>query len=275
MRAAAAVAVAVSALPFAYAAGVRPLVNDVDWPINGGPGNSRYSSLAEINRSNVRRLEVAWTYDSGDAFKGSEMQSNPIVVGGVLYATTPTLQVVALAADTGRELWTFDPGGGAGPRTRFRHRGVTVANDRVFVTCRNSLWALDRRTGQPIRSFGVDGRIDLREGLDQPVERMSVSASSPGVVFEDLFIIGSTVPETLPGSPGHIRAYDVNTGKLRWIFHTIPHPGELGYDTWPTDAYKSIGGANAWAGLTLDPQLGMVFAATGSASFDFYGVNRQ
>src|SRR5436190_2960612 len=229
MRAVAAV-FAVGALPLAYAAGVRPSRSDLDWPVSGGPGNSRYSPLADITRSNVRRLEVAWTYDSHDAFKGSEMQSNPIVVGGVLYATTPTLQVVALAADTGRELWKFDPGGGAGRETRFRHRGVMVANDRLFVTYRNFLWALDRSTGQPVRSFGADGRIDLREGLDQPAERMSVSASSPGIIFEDLLIMGSTVPETLPGSPGHIRAYDISTGKLRWIFHTIPHPGEIGDD---------------------------------------------
>src|SRR5205823_983511 len=143
MRAAAALAI-VSALPLAYVAGVREVINDVDWPTNGGPGNSRYSPLADITRSNVRRLEVAWTYDSHDAFKGSEMQSNPIVVGGVLYATTPTLQVVAIAADSGRELWKFDPGAGAGSRGRFRHRGVTVAGDRVFVTYRSYLWALDR-----------------------------------------------------------------------------------------------------------------------------------
>jgi len=270
MRAAA--LIALLTLPVVYGADVR---SDVEWPVNGGAGNARFSALAGITPANVRRLQVAWTYDSHDAFKGSEMQSNPIVVDGVLYATTPTLQVVALAADTGRELWKFDPGGGTAPRTRFRHRGVMVTKDRVFVTYRNFLWALERQTGRPVSSFGADGRIDLREGLDQPAERMSVSASSPGVIFEELLIIGSTVPETLPGSPGHIRAYDINTGRLRWVFHTIPHPGELGYDTWPTDAYKLIGGANAWAGVTLDPQLGMVFAATGSASFDFYGVNRH
>src|SRR6476646_11172672 len=116
-------------LPFAAAVGVKP---DALWPTNGGPGNIRYSTLAGITPRNVSNLKVAWTYDSHDAFKGSEMQSNPIVVDGVLYATTPTLRVVALAADTGRELWQFDPGGGTGPRTRFRHRGVMVANGRVF-----------------------------------------------------------------------------------------------------------------------------------------------
>jgi quinoprotein glucose dehydrogenase len=254
------------------AAGSQP---DVPWPVNGGPGGARYSPLAGITRNNVRRLQTAWTYDSHDAFKGSEMQSNPIVVNGVLYATTPTLKVVALAADSGRELWTFDPGADAPSHARFRHRGVTVSKDRVFVTYRNYLYALDIRTGRPIPSFGSAGRIDMREGLDWPAGKASISASSPGVVFGDLLIIGSTVPETLPGTPGHIRAFDVHTGKLRWIFHTIPHPGEFGYDGWPPDAYKLIGGANAWAGVTLDPGLGLVFAATGSASFDFYGANRR
>src|SRR6202021_1429829 len=130
------------------------------------------------------------------------------------------------------------------------------------------------QTGKPIPSFGTEGRIDLREGLDRPIERMSVSASSPGVIFEDMLIMGSTVPETLPGSPGFIRAFEAKSGKLRWGFRTIPRPGEFGYDTWSKGAYKISGGANAWAGLSVDARLGMVFAATGSASFDFYGANR-
>jgi quinoprotein glucose dehydrogenase len=248
---------------------------DVGWPMHGGVDNIRYSPLAQINRSNVTGLKVAWTYDSHDAFKGSEMQSNPVVVDGVLYATTPTLHVVALNAATGHELWNFDPGNGTGGRTRFRHRGVTVHEDRVFVTYRNFLYALDKRTGQPVATFGSSGRVDLREGLGMPPERASVSASTPGAIFEDLLILGSSVPETLPGTPGHIRAYDVHTGKLRWIFHTIPQPGEFAYDTWPPDAHKLIGGANAWAGVTVDSRNAIVFAATGSASFDFYGVNRH
>ncbi len=242
--------------------------------MNGGPDNIRHSPLTQITRENVGRLKVAWSYDAHDAFKDSEMQSNPIVVDGVLYATTPKLRVVALDALTGREIWTFDPAGGAAPQRRYRHRGVTVYQDRVFFTHRNLLWALDKKTGKPIPSFGSEGHIDMREGLDRPIEKMSVSASSPGVIFEDMLIIGSTVPETLPGSPGHIRAYDTKTGKMRWIFHTIPHPGEYGYETWPKDAYKISGGANAWAGLSVDLKLGMIFAATGSASFDFYGANR-
>ncbi len=246
-----------------------------DWPVNGGPGNARYSPLVQITRQNVRQLQVAWTYESGDHFTASEMQSNPVVVDGVLYVTTPTLQVVAVNAVTGRELWRYDPSGGTAARTRFRHRGVAVHADRVLVTWRNVLIALDKKTGQPIPSFGVDGRVDLRAGLGKPVESVSVSASTPGVVFEDLYILPASVPETLPGTPGHIRAFDWKTGQQRWIFHTIPQPGEFGYDTWPADAYKLAGGANAWAGVTLDPALGLVFAATGSASFDFYGTTRK
>ena len=248
---------------------------DVNWTINGGEGNSRFSPLTQIDKSNVRSLQVAWTYESGDHFTASEMQSNPIVIDGVLYATTPTMKVVAVNAATGAEIWRFDPSGGSTARTRFRHRGVAVHQDRVFVTYRNFLFALDKKTGQPLPSFGTNGRIDLREGLGKPIEGLSVSASTPGVVFEDLLILPSSVPETLPGTPGHIRAFDVKTGKQRWIFHTIPQPGEFGYDTWPKEAYQLSGGANAWAGVTVDQQLGMVFAATGSASFDFYGVTRH
>jgi len=248
--------------------------DDLGWPVNGGPDNIRYSPLKQITRENVGQLKMAWSYDSHDAFKDSEMQSNPIIVDGVLYATTPTLKVVALDAETGREVWSYDPAGGAAPQRRYRHRGVTVYKDRVFFTYRNFLYALDRKAGKLIPSFGTEGRIDLREGLDRPAEKMSVSASSPGVIFEDMLIMGSTVPETLPGSPGFIRAFDTKSGKLRWVFRTIPRPGEFGYETWSKDSYKISGGANAWAGLSIDAKLGIVFAATGSASFDFYGANR-
>ena len=192
----------------------------------------------------------------------------------MLYAETPALHVFALDAASGRLLWSFDPNGGRPPLSRFRHRGVVVTGDRVLFTYRNTLWALDRKTGRPIGTFGTGGAVDLRDGLDRPVAGVTVSASTPGVVFEDMLIIGSTVSETLPGSPGDIRAYDVKTGALRWSFHTIPHPGEPGYETWPRDAWKVNGGANAWAGVTVDQRRGIVFAATGSASFDFYGANR-
>ena len=248
----------------------------VNWPVYGGTSeNTRYSTLSQISPTNVRTLKIAWTYDTHDDSPGSEMQANPIVIDGVLYASSPKVRVFALDAATGRELWSFNPNLTNARGGRFRHRGVTVHNDRVFFTYRNWLWALDKQSGTPITTFGDSGRVDLRKGLDRPVEGVTVSASSPGVVFEDVFIIGSSVSESLPSSPGDIRAYDIRTGELRWTFHTIPRPGEFGYDTWPPEAYKISGGTNVWSGLTVDHELGMVFGATGSASFDFYGGNRH
>jgi quinoprotein glucose dehydrogenase len=248
----------------------------VDWPVYGGTtDNTHYSTLDQVTPANVQQLQVAWTYETHDEFAGSEMQSNPIVVDGVLYATTPKLRVVALDAATGKELWTFDPNLIDNRAGRYRHRGVTVFQDRVFVTQRNNLWALDKLTGKPIPTFGDSGRVDLRKGLDRPFASQSVSASTPGVIFDGMLLIGSTVSESLPSSPGDIRAYDAMTGEIRWIFHTIPRPGELGYETWPPDAYKVSGGANAWSGLTVDHKLGLVFGGTGSAAFDFYGANRH
>jgi quinoprotein glucose dehydrogenase len=246
-----------------------------DWPVYGGSeDHTHYTTLGQISPANVKQLKVAWTYDTKDSFTGSEMQANPIVIDGVMYATTPKLHVIALNAATGVPIWRFDPNNGAPPASRFRHRGVVVTGDRVIFNYRNRLYALNRKTGRPITTFGDSGWVDLRQGLGRPVEGLSVSASTPGVVFEDLLIIGSSVPEALPSAPGDIRAFDINTGKLRWSFHTIPHPGEPGYETWPPDAWKIAGGANAWAGVTIDTKRAMVFAATGSASYDFYGANR-
>ena len=248
----------------------------IDWPLYGGTtDNTHYSTLDQITPANVNQLKVAWTYETHDEFPGSEMQSNPVIIDGVLYATTPKLRVIALDAATGRELWTFDPNAIDPKPGRFRHRGVTVFRDRVFVTQRNNLWALDKTTGKPIPTFGDSGRVDLRKGFDRPYAAQSVSASTPGVIFEGMLLLGSSVSESLPSSPGDIRAFDAMTGEIKWTFHTIPRPGEYGYDTWPPDAYKVSGGTNAWAGLTVDHKLGYVYAGTGSAAFDFYGANRH
>lgn len=245
------------------------------WPAyGGGPAGTRYSALEQINRSNVQQLKVAWTYDTGDAFQGSEMQCNPIVIDGTLYGTTPKLHVIALDAGTGRLRWRFDPHSGRDPHTRFRNRGVTYAIGRIYVVAGHWLWALDARTGKPALGFGIEGRIDLREGLGRDPRELSVSATTPGVVYKDLLILGSLVAEDLPAAPGHIRAYDLRTGKMRWIFHTVPQPGEFGYETWPRDAWKYTGGVNNWTGMALDERRGIVFAPTGSAAFDFYGANR-
>jgi quinoprotein glucose dehydrogenase len=250
-----------------------------DWPVyGGGPENIRYSTLKQIDRGNVRNLKIAWTFDTGDAFKGSEMQCNPIIVEGVLYATTPKLRVVALDAATGKQIWAFDPNLGSTTTRKNRNRGVTYWRSgddrRIFVVERNYLYALDARSGERVPGFGDKGRIDLREGLGRPVDEVSITSTTPGVAYKDLLIMGSLVPEGLPSAPGDIRAYDARTGKIRWTFHTIPRPGEFGYQTWPKDAWTYTGGANSWPGMALDEKRGLVFAATGSASFDFYGANR-
>jgi quinoprotein glucose dehydrogenase len=253
-----------------------PAPRDADWPVyQGNHDHTHYTTLSQISPANVAQLQVAWTYDTGDAFEGSEMQSNPVIVDGVLYAMSPRQRAFALDAATGRELWTFDPTGGRFTGPRIRYRGVVVHNGRVYFNYRYRLFAIDARTGRPVPGWGNDsGWVDLRAGLDRPVAGLSVSASTPGVVYKDLLIIGTSVPEALPSAPGDVRAYDVNTGALRWSFHTIPRPGERGYDTWPPNAWRYAGGANAWSGVTVDQRRGMVFFATGSASFDFYGANR-
>lgn len=249
---------------------------NVDWPVyQGDHDHTHYTTLGQISPDNVAQLQVAWTYDTRDAFPGSEMQSNPVVLNGVLYAMSPKQRAFALDAATGREIWSFDPTGGEFTGPRIRYRGVVVHDGRMYFNYRHRLFALDATSGLPVPDWGNDsGWVDLRAGLGRPVEGLSVSASTPGAVYKDLLIIGTAVPEALPSAPGDVRAYDVKTGEIRWTFHTIPHPGEVGYDTWPPDAWKIAGGANAWSGVTVDQERGMVFFATGSASFDFYGANR-
>ncbi|MFP5204320.1 MAG: PQQ-binding-like beta-propeller repeat protein [Acidobacteriota bacterium] len=243
-----------------------------DWPVTGGQSaQDHYSSLAQINRGNVGRLRVAWRYDTGE--KGG-MEANPIVVGRVFYTLTPNGGAIALDAGTGRRIWRFDPGLGG----QFRARGVSYWSDgresRIFLPFRYFLYALDARTGRPVRSFGEGGRIDLRKGLREPYRQQSVALTSPGTVYKDLIIVGGQNPETHPAPPGDIRAFDARTGALRWTFHTIPRPGEFGYDTWPKDAWKDAGAANNWAGMTLDAQRGILYVPTGSAVADFYGGDR-
>ena len=250
-----------------------------EWPgYGGGPESMRYSSLTQINRDNVKRLQVAWTFDASDGTLGTELEVNPIVVHGVMYAPTASLNVVALNAATGELVWRFDPysgrhvrGGGG------RVRGVAYWGDgqdeRIFVGVQQFLYALDAKTGRPIGTFGRGGRIDMRDDL-RPGEKLMISLGTPGIVYKDLLILGSRTAESLPTPPGDVRAYDVRTGALRWTFHTVPRPGELGYETWPKDAWTYTGAANNWSGMSLDVQRGLVFVPTGSAADDYYGANR-
>ena len=246
--------------------------NSQDWALYGGTSeNNHYSSLKQINRNNVKQLSVAWTFDTEEE---GGLQTSPIVVDGVLYGLTPSQKVFALNAANGKLLWKFDSGiKGTQP-----DRGLSYWSDnhehRILAGVMNFVYALDAATGKPISTFGKDGRIDLREDLGRDPAAQSIYMTSPAVIYKDLMIVGGRESETLPASPGDVRAYDVRSGKLRWSFHTIPHPGEFGYDTWPKDAWKTSGAANNWAGMTVDTQRGIVYVPTGSAAFDFYGADR-
>lgn len=251
-----------------------------DWRVTGGePGNSRYSALDQINRGNVAQLRVAWTYHTGDLppNAAAEIQATPIVVDAVLYTTTPALAVIALRADSGTLLWRFDP---FANRERESHvnRGVVHwadGNDRrILYTSGRRLYALDARTGRPIPTFGDSGSVDLGAGLSRDVGDAYLVATSPGVIYNDLLVQGTRVGEGEGSALGDVRAYDVRTGAIRWTFQTIPHPGELGHDTWPADAWRTAGGANSWAGMAVDIKRGIVYVPTGSATPDFYGGDR-
>ena len=251
-----------------------------DWRVTGGdPGNSRYSALDQINSGNVAHLQVAWTYHTGDLPPNGhgEIQATPIVVDGVLYATTPKLAVLALRADNGTLLWRFDPFPNRSTQPHV-NRGVVYWADghdrRIFFSVERRLYALDARTGKPMRGFGDSGWVDLGEGLGRDVGGAYLVSTSPGVAYHDILIWGTRVGEDKGSAPGHVRAYDARTGRTRWTFHTIPLPGEFGYDTWPPDAFQTAGGANSWAGMSVDTTRGIVYIPTGSATPDFYGGER-
>lgn len=250
------------------------------WSVyRGDKSNTAYSSLDQINKENVHQLEVAWTYHTGDAEKGnrSAIQCNPIVVNGMMYITSPKLKLIALNPATGKEIWKFDPF--AGVESAGVNRGVTYweggSDKRIYFSASHFLYALSPDDGSLIKDFGVEGKVDLREGLGRDPTVLAVAASSPGIIYKDLIIQGTALGEGYDAAPGFIRAYDVKTGKIAWTFHTIPQPGEFGYDTWSENAYKEVGGANSWAGMSVDDKRGMVFIPTGSPAFDFYGGNRK
>jgi quinoprotein glucose dehydrogenase len=254
---------------------------DVDWPsYSADAAGTKYAALDQINASNVAQLQPVWVYRTDDMRErpATTIECNPLIIGGIMYLTTPGLKVIALEAATGEERWRFDPY--AGESAGGVNRGVTYWTDgeeqRIFYVAGSSLYALDAETGIPVDDFGVAGAVDLYEGLGRDVRHTWVTAATPGIIYKDLLILGSTLGEgPSPAAPGHIRAYDVRTGEMRWIFHTIPQPGEVGYETWPEDAWERIGGVNAWGGFTLDEARGWVFCGTGSATYDHWGGDRK
>ena len=260
--------------PFVFAGKKK----DVDWPeYLGGPERNHFSSLKQINTRNVSRLQKAWEYHTGDS--SGQMQCNPIIVNGMLYATTASLELFALDAATGLEKWRFRD-------TRERqwysqNRGVVYwengSDTRILFSAGNWLYAVDAQTGKPIISFGDGGRVNLKSGLGPKSEKKFVIAATPGTVFKNLIIMPLRMSEGNDAAPGYIQAFDIPSGKLVWVFKTIPEPGEVGYETWSKDNYLNtqVGGANSWAGMSIDRKRGIVYVPTGSAAFDFYGGNRK
>ena len=246
-----------------------------DWPAYGGQNNgNRYSTLTQVNRDNVSRLKPAWQFDmNGDGAS----QTQPIVVGGVVYGLTPTLDVIALKGASGDLLWSFSgldgPSDFKGPS-----RGLSMWKEGdkkiLFAGLVDKLFAIDPDSGDLVVEFGDDGVLDLRTGLPGDASRYYISMSSPGVIYRDTIIVGFRTAENPPAAPGDIRAFDVRTGELVWSFHTIPAAGEFGADTWPENARATQGGANAWAGFALDEERGIVYVPTGSAVPDFFGGER-
>jgi quinoprotein glucose dehydrogenase len=243
-----------------------------DWPVYGGaPEGDHYSDLKQINRDDVKQLQVAWEFDTQES---GGLQTTPIVVHGVLYGISPSQKIFAIDAATGQLKWKFNSGVQGTQPDRGLAYWESAGERRILVGVMNFVYELNADTGQPIATFGDKGRIDLREGLGRDIGTLFIALTSPPVIYKDVFVVGGRENETLPAAPGDIRAFEIRTGELRWTFHTIPHPGEYGYETWPKDAWKNSGAANNWAGMALDSKSGVLFIPTGSAAFDFYGGDR-
>ena len=259
---------------------VKPVDINRSWSVyKADSEGTAYSALDEVNLNNVNQLQLAWTHKFSDAPQGSRgesSESNPIIIDGIMYTMSARHRVYALNATSGEQIWAFDPfngaaGGGVG-------RGVTYYEDgedkRIMFTGGDQLFSVDAATGQLIISFGKGGKVSMNIGMRGDPDKISVIPTTPGTIYKDLFIIGNEVSELYGAEPGHIRAYNVKTGALVWTFHTVPQPGEVGYNTWPKDAWKYVGGANSWGGITLDEKRGMIFLSTGSPTYDYYGKDR-
>ncbi len=259
------------------------------WEVYGGSKTRmQYSSLKEVDTGNVQQLQLAWEYHTKDMTPGSQIQANAIVIGTTLYGISPQLKLFALDATTGVQQWIFDPvatalAGTEGEKVSINScRGVTYykgdddKDGRLFYTAGSSLYCINASDGKMINTFGHNGTVDLHEGLGRDITNLYITATTPGIIYKDIIIMGSRVAEEAGAAPGNIRGYDVHTGKLRWTFHTIPYPGEVGYESWDDkESYKHAGGVNAWAGFCMDEEKGILFAPIGSATYDFYGGKRS
>jgi quinoprotein glucose dehydrogenase len=239
----------------------------------GGPDQSKYVELSQITKSNVNQLEIAWVYPASPG--GLASMFNPVIVDNVMYVLGSNSSLVALDATTGKEIWIHANLSGINKRGINYWESKDRKDRRLLFCMNNTLQAIDATTGKSILTFGDNGSVSLREGLDRdPATIGRVQSTTPGAIFENLILLGSSPGEGYFSAPGHLRAYDVVTGKLAWIFHTIPLPGEFGYDTWPKDAYKYVGGVNTWGEITVDEKRGIAYFPLGSPTYDYYGADR-
>jgi quinoprotein glucose dehydrogenase len=254
----------------ASAAGLRSADQDKWWPdYAGGPASARYFEANQINKSNVDRLAIAWTYLYG------ETGFNPIVVNGVIYGRGRNGSLLALDARTGKEIWIREGMQAMTARGMNYWESRDGKDRRLIFSMNDYLQEVNAATGQPVYEFGKDGVVDLREGLGRdPATIGRIQSGTPGRIFENLILLGSATGEGYLSPPGDLRAFDVITGKLVWQFHTVPHPGEFGYETWPKDAYKYIGGVNTWGEITIDTKRGIAYFPLGSPTYDYYGADR-
>lgn len=254
----------------------KPTYGSNEWKeYLGGPERNHYSPLKQIDPSNVNQLKVAWEYHTADS---GQIQCNPIIVNGMLYGMTATTEPFALDAASGKEIWRVRSEGTDQFSTS---RGLSYwekgEDKRILYTNGPWLYAVDALTGKSIASFGENGRTSLKAGLGKTAEEKMVISNTPGTIYEDLIVMPLRISEGVDAALGHIQAFNVVTGKLAWVFRTIPLPGEYGYDTWPKDTYKNseVGGGNNWSGMAVDRERGILFVPTGSAAYDFYGANRK
>jgi quinoprotein glucose dehydrogenase len=238
----------------------------------GSPDQSRFFNAKEITKENVSELEVAWMFPSEDE---TPYFFSPIIVDTTMYLMGKNSSLIAVNVNTGKEIWIHANLNGITRRGINYWESKDKTDKRLLFTINNTLQAIDAVTGQSILNFGNDGYVDLREGLDRdPTSIRRMQAMMPGVIFEDLVILGSAPGESYFSPPGYIRAYNVVTGKHIWTFHTIPHPGEFGYETWPKDAYKYVGGVNVWSEISVDSERGIAYLPIGSPTYDYYGADR-